>query len=427
VGSYASLHIGGVSILSVKAPVDPNLLQLFTSNDWTLTRRPQQERPYDAADSDGLVTCHELRSTPRRIRDRLAVAGIGMDLVAQVFRDLVAEHSQRSAAMLEMLSDNDLIRAAVVEEQRVLSMLTLRQWVERMSSFTVIDPSEPGPPRPHSSGWMIDLWQGAEPRLLLRACLEAYPDAAEVVLDMTDSVGGGWHQFGEDPRAPASQELRWMARHSYPVVLLTEGRSDAEILELALRVLRPHLEGFLRIGHFSQSREGSAGALANTVRAFTDAGVANRAIALFDNDTAAAEAMSTLDIKSLPDNLTVLTLPATARCRSYPTLGPNGAQQMDINGLAGSIELSLGQDTLTDPNTGELRPVQWTGRSRKLNQFQGEIVGKEAVQEAFRSKARAALKNEELRAHQDWADLERLFDVVIDVLALQTGLKDGQA
>jgi hypothetical protein len=34
--------------------------------------------------------------------------------------------------------------------------------------------------------------------------------------------------------------------------------------------------------------------------------------------------------------------------RDYPTLGTNGLSHMDVNGLAGSIELYLGADVLRD-------------------------------------------------------------------------------
>jgi len=96
--------------------------------------------------------------------------------------------------------------------------------------------------------------------------------------------------------------------------------------------------------------------LANIVRAFAGAGILNRMIALFDNDTAAEAAIASLAHIDLPANLIIRQLPAIDVARSYPTLGPSGMTRMDVNGLAGSIELYLGTDVLRDEG-GNLKPV----------------------------------------------------------------------
>lgn len=41
-----------------------------------------------------------------------------------------------------------------------------------------------------------------------------------------------------------------------------------------------------------------------------------------------------------------MRLPDLEFLKSYPTLGPNGLANMDINGVAASIELYLGNDVL---------------------------------------------------------------------------------
>ena len=49
----------------------------------------------------------------------------------------------------------------------------------------------------------------------------------------------------------------------------------------------------------------------------------------------------------LPDHYSVLHYPDIEIARSYPTLGPTGLSEMNVNGLAGSIEMYLGADVLS--------------------------------------------------------------------------------
>jgi hypothetical protein len=59
-------------------------------------------------------------------------------------------------------------------------------------------------------------------------------------------------------------------------------------------------------------------------------------------------------------NRTIAQLPDLPMLRSYPTIGPTGPADMDVNGIAASIELYLGVDALRD-DQGCLPAVQWTG------------------------------------------------------------------
>jgi hypothetical protein len=70
-------------------------------------------------------------------------------------------------------------------------------------------------------------------------------------------------------------------------------------------------------------------------------------------------------------------LPPLDSLTAYPTIGPSGRADMDINGLAASVELYLGEDVLTD---GEgLCQVQWTGYDTALRQYQGQVLDKSGI------------------------------------------------
>ena len=66
---------------------------------------------------------------------------------------------------------------------------------------------------------------------------------------------------------------------------------------------------------------GSAGTLAATVKAFIAAGTSDSFIALFDNDTAGADAMRSLSAIEIPLNCQILRNPEVAIAKDYPTVG----------------------------------------------------------------------------------------------------------
>lgn len=169
-------------------------------------------------------------------------------------------------------------------------------------------------------------------------------------------------------------------------VIVTEGRSDSWILREVMQLLFPHLANAFAFMDFDGFRVGGgAGVLANLVKAFAGAGIANKITAVFDNDTAAHAALASLSRIRLPVNIRLLCLPELDLLRSYPTLGPGGLTHLDVNGVAASIELYLGRDVLTD-GTGSLRPVQWTGFEQSMARYQGEVVGKDELHQRFESK-----------------------------------------
>jgi hypothetical protein len=214
--------------------------------------------------------------------------------------------------------------------------------------------------------------------------------------------------IGPEDRA----ELPTLA-HS-PTVILTEGSTDREFLEAGLRVLFPHLLGYYSFMDFAVARPaGGAGALASVVKAFAAAGISNRIVAMFDNDTAAHDACRGLRSIALPPNILVRHYPELEFLRNYPTLGPSGQAIMDVNGLAGSIEMYLGQDVLTLGGVTELQSVQWKGFNEALARYQGEIMHKERVHAAFRQKVERALRGEKCSGTTDWTGLHGILTSIL--------------
>jgi hypothetical protein len=255
----------------------------------------------------------------------------------------------------------------------------------------------------------VPMWTNADPRLPLRLMLDAAPADAQASLDLSDVVSRGYVQGAADLCARAFAEQHTEAAYA-PLIVLTEGRTDAEFLGLAVDVLAPHLTGFVRFLDYEFRPEGGTSALVRAVRAFAAAGVSNRVLALFDNDSAAADALTNLDMLGLPAHFRVRQLPHLALADSYPTLGPSGESRMDVNGRAVSVELFFGSDLLRLGGT-KLSPVQWTGYVARLRRYQGEVMNKAALQDAFRLRAGRALRDGP-RDDEDWSGMQALVDTI---------------
>lgn len=257
----------------------------------------------------------------------------------------------------------------------------------------------------------------ADVRYLIRAACEVAAKPSQVVQDITELVEGGYYARDEAVCQAAIQSLVTGHLENSNRVVLTEGSTDAQILQRALHLLYPHLLDYYSFLDFEGGRvPGGAGQLVSVVKAFAAAGIGNRVIALFDNDAAAHDARRSLAQITLPPNIAVLSYPPLELLRNYPTLGPSGGTSLDVNGLAASIELYLGEDVLRRPD-GTFSPVQWKGYIEPVARYQGEVMGKTELQAAFTRKISAAESNPEARRYQDWTGLDTILRAVFTAFA----------
>jgi len=82
---------------------------------------------------------------------------------------------------------------------------------------------------------------------------------------------------------------------------------------------------------------------------------------------------------------------------------------MDVNGLAGSIELYFGKDILMRPD-GTFTPIQWRGFDQAVGQYQGEIMDKADLQARFQAKIVRCLENPELVTDLDWSGMNAVLE-----------------
>ncbi len=344
-------------------------------------------------------------------RDRLNLLGVGRESLESELARVNAERLEHLKGFASRSDADPEMQTWINEEVEKLRQLDLDTWIARAAYDFAKRDAEYTDALAHLGA----PWEESDPLIAVRAFLEALPEVEEIRVDVSDFVEYEELNATTDPRELALSYLSTDLAHRTPVVILTEGPTDARVLEAAVEILKPHLTGYLRFPDFTIRPESNAAALVRTLKTFAAAGIRNRVIALFDNDTAAEDAVVSLNDIRLPPNIKYMRLPPLPLAISYPTLGPSGPVTMDVNGLAGGIELYLGDEVLKD-DQGNLRPVQWKGRVERLNRYQGEITQKLAVQAAFDRKVDAARSSHD-RGSGDWSGLELILNAILELLA----------
>ena len=227
-----------------------------------------------------------------------------------------------------------------------------------------------------------------------------------VVLDISYLVEGGWL---DDELENTDSDFLIPQDEFIPEIpiILTEGITDIKTLKKALHVIYPKLESNVRFLDTSFGPETNAAAIVKMIKSFAAAGINNRILAILDNDAAASEAMTNLP-RNLPKNIKVIQYPELDLMKSYPTIGPQGEINMNVNGLAGSIEMYMGKDILIG-NDGNLELVQWGGYMNRVKKYQGSLINKDAVGSRFKGKDAADVNK--------WQDLRYLWDYIIENLS----------
>ena len=374
----------------------------------------------DEYDEENPLTLVSYRCSATVARDRLDLMGVTYDVAVAGFERGLEAAIKHYEEFSERGPDFALFAN---KRLQVLRALTVDDWLHALGHIL----------REHLNEEMIEGLQATDPyastlkytleshsgfygfpggdyRHFLRLIVEEADPQEILTYDLSDLVAGGYLGETDDPLAEAEHLIYSDFLFSRRVIVLTEGDTDRRILERSLKLFYPHLLDYFHFFDFVENRvEGGAGQLANLVRAFAAADIRHRTIALFDNDTAAKAAVSSLDLRALPNNIVVRHYPTIAIAQNYPTLGPSGKTTMDVNGLAGSIELYLGKDVLQNPN-GELSPVQWTGYESKVGAYQGQLADKGNIIERFEQKIAICEKHPEKVNLFDWDGIRAILE-----------------
>ena len=400
--------------------VVPEVMTIFRETDKRVSIRALAERNelirgvVDTEDSQEAEASIVYRCQTHDVIDRLNIMGFTLRRAREDFEAL------RKSEVEELAEDMDWFR----DEREFLRELTFDKYISALREvmtrqlrpypFSDRDSESLSPVVKYILGESDDRLLGyfcSDVRSLLRVACELAGPNTYVVQDITELVSAGYFGEGDSVCLNTIRLLTAGYPENSPRLILTEGSTDSGLLRDAMDLLYPHLSPYYSFLDFASTNSpGGAGHLVRIVQAFAAAGIANRVIALFDNDTAARDATRALYSIQLPPNIAVLHYPDIELLRHYPTQGPSGLSHLDVNGLAGTIELYLGADALTVD--GALVPVQWRGYNEALKKYQGEVMWKNQIHDAFQSKVRRCRADAEAMLVADWVGVRSILGAV---------------
>ena len=200
-GSYCLLDFDDVQVDSFKSEVPDFLISLFQEFDRRCEPSPNRTDPHNDPDDDAesvkYVTSRAV------VLERLDFLGITEDAARREFEDWRTREIERYLLCAE--EDEDGI-VRFKPETEALEDLTYYSWRQRVpealrTRFDKWD-TPPGPSedlayrkmRGVHADWLF--FPTSDPRVHIRALLDACSDTAEVSLNITDLVDGGYLEFG---------------------------------------------------------------------------------------------------------------------------------------------------------------------------------------------------------------------------------------
>ncbi len=424
-GTYCQLYIAEYPIYSSKSYVHPAVMTMFRESDKAIFQRRYSERNHvnwghAEYEEDDFEKAFEYKAKVKYIRQRLDIIGFSIARVRSEFEEVKSLEIEK---LKEWSKDGD----HNLWENNI-KVLDENSFEDYMAAYNEILKSDIHPVyylkqnenAPALIRYILEdneqfIWGFPchDFRCFFRALLEIVPDESEVIQDITDLVSAGYYDDADKVCHIALSEMIGDYAVSSKIIVLTEGSTDTEFLSKSLKLLYPHLFDYYTFMDFGFKPPGGVGPLVNAVKSFAGAGIENRVIALFDNDTAAFSAVESLKNIDIPNNIEITHYPNIPLANSYPALGPNGKSLQNINGLACSIELYLGTDVLE--KDGDLIPIQWKGFDSLTSRYQGEILEKAAIQCRFRKKIAECIKSTNAMQTAKWEELDLLFQHVFSV------------
>lgn len=375
-GHSCELRFDDISILAQKSDVPDDLICLFQESD----RRQSGGGPGDEDYSLAYVAGRDI------VLQRLDLLGHSSERSQRHFEEWLEQERQTWNEYEQSEKGGWASETAIA-----LHNLSYLEWRARARNvlLTRYDRSRPTESytdetdrrmRDLSDDW---LFYSAELVPVLRSFLDALPDVREVSLDVADLVIGGY--LDPDERIcelRRAMGFRWRSGLE-PTVIMAEGSTDIAILKRSLEKLYPYLKEYFAFFDYEGPRvDAGASFLLKFLKAFAGARINTDIIAIFDNDATGADAYIAASRLPLPNNIRVTKLPDIELAGSYPTVGPQGEHDIDINGKGVSIELFLGEHNLS-ANDGKRLPIIWTSYVPTVGRYQGAIDGKRRIFERF--------------------------------------------
>ncbi|MBU5676919.1 hypothetical protein KQI88_10870 [Alkaliphilus sp. MSJ-5] len=407
-GSYATLTVGKYDLLLSKNCLADYLLIIFNKNDKVIEKdyyddgeeyfRYMYKTSVKKAKQCLDILGYTLKNSKTRFDEYKCQLEFKLELdYEDNYEEAYKKFSYETWSKTVIDVANDLVQNGINYE-RIRRSLKNTSKIEDIDRYIILRSLEYDDESYFGMPYEMDPW------FTIRIILESISDEAEIILDYTGLVDGGWYD--------SDHEIE--SFYDTKIIIMTEGKSDSKIISKSLEIMYPHLYHFYYFMDFDISKaQGSTNFLTHYIKAFIGAGISSQIIALFDNDAAAHNEILNFEKMEIPSNIKILTLPDIEIANDYPTIGPFNNQNANINGLACSIELFLGKNVLCDED-GKLVPVIWKGYIDRINKYQGEITNKDQVQQKFLHVI-DQIKNKSLPAEDhDWSAMEKLLQMIFN-------------
>lgn len=406
-GSYGTISFKGLELYDAKNAVYYHMLNLFSPNDYIETTIIND-------DGDSLVE-KKFVTTCDNAKKRLDIIGYNLSLIIKEFQTnmdfLKSENEDYPVELYEILNEfydfmHDSPKYDLIEE---MSIVNFKQAIV----YYFQNPNGKIPTGNVILDYVINYHKGnygvglpvQDPLSEIRIILDTLADDDLIEYELTEIIDNGYVEIEDVLSFWNTGQFDLISNET---VILAEETTDIYVLKKSLKLLFPQFSHLYNFFDFNNIKSpGSTSNLVNLVKGFINAGIKNRIIALFDNDTAAYEAISTLNLEKLTPNIKIIHLPHLEWAMDYPTLGPTGKVNTDINKLACSMELFMGNNLLK--RSGEYIPVQWTGYNSKLKRYQGEILYKNEINDNFRNIIKKVEEERIENVKHDWEQLKYLW------------------
>ncbi len=381
-GSFCTLYFDSINVLDYGSWVPDEFIYLFQEADRRLIARPREE---DESDDEPERFDVKYSATRTIVLKRLDLAGYTKQAARQAFdewHELETKTWDGYAANGDWASDTAAaLKLFTYDEwQKRIKDVLLTRYDFTRSEHKSVDEIDRRM-RDHDEGW---LFFGSDHLVAIRAMLDTLSDIKNITLDISDLIAAGYIE--EDERICEQRRTPDTSKRSIlePTVIITEGSTDTLVLRRSLERLYPELTDYIAFFDYDGSKaDAGTSFVVKFLRAFGAARVNTAILAIFDNDAAGVEAFNAANALGLPENISVTHLPSIPLASSYPTIGPQGSHNIDVNGRAASIELFLGRHNLT--TDGNLIPVVWKSYISKVDRYQGELRDKSRPFDLFRA------------------------------------------
>lgn len=375
-GSYTELAIDRYPVYSSKSYVSPDISYIFCESDKKIFNRKINERNrivWGNIDEEDLEVAYEYQTTVQIAIDRLEIMGYSLSKTKLNFIEskdkeikeltnfldfpdthFINKFYTDKIQLLQSSNFEDFINAFIeLRTKKVSSYKTDKDYgISKLAQYLIDD------------GWFLN-FPCREFGFYYRAFLESCDKDALVIQDITEIVNAGYY-------APEEEAIKSLIENQEKITILTEGTSDINIISKSIKLLYPHLFDYYNFKDFKIAKaQGSAHQLFLDIKNLIAINHKAKVIALFDNDGEGLTQFNQLKKINIPENFVVLKYPDIVLLDCYPMAN---STFVNLNGIAGSIEMYLGKDILQENE--EYIPVELASQTIP----QGAIKYKDKLQ-----------------------------------------------